>query len=66
MTFSAGSLTVPSPDPGMYTGNLYLPDCEDANRFGLITVGIGAAVLAGSAIVWWRQRAAPNRSDGLR
>ncbi|QCQ94191.1 hypothetical protein [Rhodococcus sp. SGAir0479] len=56
-TFSAGDLTVPEPD--VYTGNLYLPDC-DANRAGLIAAGIGAAVLAASAIIWWRQRSAPS------
>ncbi|QBJ96411.1 hypothetical protein ERC79_10885 [Rhodococcus sp. ABRD24] len=61
-TFSAGDLTVPEPD--VYTGNLYLPDCEDANRAGLIAAGIGAAALAASAIIWWRQRSAPTGAGG--
>lgn len=63
-TFSAGELTAPEPDPDVYTDNLYLPDCEDANRAGLVAAGIGAAVLAASAIIWWRQRSAPSGSGG--
>jgi len=40
------------------------PDCRNANRGGLIAAGIGAAALAASAIIWWRQRSAPSGTSG--
>lgn len=63
-TFSAGDLTVSEPDPAADVIEFVLPGCEDANRAGLVAAGIGAAALAASAIMWWRQRSAPSGSDG--
>ncbi|MCA1007226.1 hypothetical protein LCL87_15990 [Rhodococcus hoagii] len=41
-----------------------LPGCEAANRAGLVAAGIGAAALAASAVIWWRQRSALTGAGG--
>lgn len=63
MTFSVES-DAPDASNDLVVDTVYAFGCEDANRAGLIAAGIGAAVLAASAIIWWRQRSAPSGAGG--